>query len=115
MTSADGLKTGAQAYDTAAYKVAADDLLLSAGGDVRFHTFAGDAVTECGNRNRRDLLHLKDSEGHACSTGPKSPDSPDAKLARKVGDDNPNPGNNGFVGVIGNAGNPNILPTDFAL
>jgi len=43
-----GLKTGAQAYDTAAYKVAADDLLLSAGVDVRFHAVAVGAVVEDG-------------------------------------------------------------------
>ena len=48
VTNAEGLKTGAQAYDNAAYKVATDDLLVSAGVDVRFHTFAVDAITDNG-------------------------------------------------------------------
>src|SRR5690348_1692040 len=39
-------KTYAQAYDTAAYKCAADDLLLSCGVDVRFHALAAGALME---------------------------------------------------------------------
>ena len=35
-----GHDVAAQAYDTSAYKMATDDLLLSAGVDIRFHTFA---------------------------------------------------------------------------
>ncbi|MEC8774418.1 MAG: FAD-dependent oxidoreductase, partial [Pseudomonadota bacterium] len=35
-----GHDIAAQAYDTSAYKMAADDLLLSAGVDIRFHSFA---------------------------------------------------------------------------
>jgi hypothetical protein len=37
-------KTVAQAYDTAAYKIAADDLLLSAGVEVLFHALAAGVV-----------------------------------------------------------------------
>jgi hypothetical protein len=39
-------KTKAQAYDTAAYKIAADDLLLSRGVDILFHAFATDVVMD---------------------------------------------------------------------
>ena len=35
-----GHDIAAQAYDTSAYKMATDDLLLSAGVDIRFHSFA---------------------------------------------------------------------------
>src|SRR5688572_19313272 len=37
-------KIVAQAYDTAAYKIAADDLLLSAGVEILFHAWAGGIV-----------------------------------------------------------------------
>ena len=36
----------AQAYDTAAYKIAADDLLLSAGVEVLFHALAAGVVMD---------------------------------------------------------------------
>lgn len=39
-------KTVAQAYDTAAYKIAADDLLLSAGVQVLFHALAAGVVMD---------------------------------------------------------------------
>jgi len=39
-------KTVAQAYDTAAYKIAADELLLSAGVKVLFHALAAGAVMD---------------------------------------------------------------------
>lgn len=42
----DGRRTGAQAYDTAAYKLAADDLLSAAGVDLRFHMQACGVVME---------------------------------------------------------------------
>ncbi len=42
----DGLRTGAQAYDTAAYKLAADDLLIGAGVDLRFHVQAVGAIMD---------------------------------------------------------------------
>ena len=44
----DGLRTAAQVYDTAALKSAADEMLLAAGVDIRFHTIACDAQVEDG-------------------------------------------------------------------
>ena len=41
-----GHDVAAQAYDTSAYKMATDDLLLSAGVDIRFHTFAVDVLMD---------------------------------------------------------------------
>ena len=41
-------KTKAQAYDTAAYKIAADDLLLSRGVQILFHALACGVVAERG-------------------------------------------------------------------
>jgi FAD dependent oxidoreductase len=51
-------KTKAQAYDTAAYKVAADDLLLSRGVDILFHAFGVDVVMD-GPRIAALLLETK--------------------------------------------------------
>lgn len=48
-------KTVAQAYDTAAYKIAADDLLLSAGVELLFHAVAAGAVMD-GERRVAALL-----------------------------------------------------------
>jgi hypothetical protein len=48
-------KTVAQAYDTAAYKIAADDLLLSAGVDILFHAL-GAGVLMDGARKVKGLL-----------------------------------------------------------
>lgn len=48
-------KTVAQAYDTAAYKIAADDLLLSSGVEVLFHALAAGVVMD-GQRRVRALL-----------------------------------------------------------
>jgi hypothetical protein len=39
-------KTVAQAYDTAAYKIAADDLLLSAGVEILFHALGAGVVMD---------------------------------------------------------------------
>ena len=39
-------RTKAQAYDTAAYKIAADDLLLAKGADILFHALACGVVAE---------------------------------------------------------------------
>jgi FAD dependent oxidoreductase len=39
-------KTKAQAYDTAAYKIAADDLLLSRGVEILFHALAAGVIME---------------------------------------------------------------------
>src|SRR5687767_8592507 len=48
-------KTVAQAYDTAAYKIAADDLLLSAGVNLLFHAWAAGVVMD-GPRKIKALL-----------------------------------------------------------
>lgn len=52
-------KTLAQAYDTAVYKCAADDLLLSRGVDIRFHAFAAGAVMERPGRIKALLIETK--------------------------------------------------------
>ncbi len=95
VTSADGLKTGAQAYDTAAYKVATDDLLLSAGVDVRFHTFAVDAVTTDG---RIDAVVIETKSGRAAITAEMFIDcSGDADLAAWAGAPFEKGGADGFM------------------
>jgi glycine/D-amino acid oxidase-like deaminating enzyme len=50
-----GNKIVAQAYDTAAYKIAADDLLLAAGVEILFHAFGAGVVMD-GERRVRALL-----------------------------------------------------------
>jgi len=52
-------KTYAQAYDTAAYKCAADDLLLSKGADVRFHALAAGALMETDGVIKALLIETK--------------------------------------------------------
>src|SRR5687768_555938 len=52
-------KTVAQAYDTAAYKIAADDLLLSAGVKVLFHALAAGVVMDSANRVKALLIETK--------------------------------------------------------
>ncbi|HEU5018895.1 MAG TPA: FAD-dependent oxidoreductase, partial [Pseudolabrys sp.] len=52
-------KTFAQAYDTAAYKCAADDLLLSRGVDIRFHAFAAGVAMETPGRIKALLIETK--------------------------------------------------------
>ncbi len=79
----DGLKTGAQAYDTPAYKVAADDLLLSAGVDIRFHTFAVDAIMSSGSI---DAILIETKSGRAAIAAEMFIDcSGDADLAAWAG------------------------------
>ena len=58
----DGLRTGAQAYDTAAYKLAADQLLAFAGAETRFHTLACGAAME-GDRIQAILIETKSGRG----------------------------------------------------
>lgn len=58
----DGRRTGAQAYDTAAYKLAADDLLTGAGVDLRFHVQAVGAVMD-GPRIDAVLVETKSGRG----------------------------------------------------
>ncbi len=52
-------KTHAQAYDTAAYKLAADDLLLSRGVDILFHAFAVGVVMRRDGRIDALLVETK--------------------------------------------------------
>jgi hypothetical protein len=52
-------KTVAQAYDTAAYKIAADDLMLSAGVQVLFHALAVGMMMDEPGRIRALLLETK--------------------------------------------------------
>jgi glycine/D-amino acid oxidase-like deaminating enzyme len=52
-------KTVAQAYDTAAYKIAADDLMLSAGVHVLFHALAAGVVMESTQRVKALLIETK--------------------------------------------------------
>lgn len=59
---AGGLGTAAQAYDTSAYKMAADDLMASAGVDVHYHTFATGVVMD-GARIDAVLVETKSGRG----------------------------------------------------
>jgi hypothetical protein len=52
-------KTVAQAYDTAAYKIAADDLMLSAGVHVLFHALAAGVLMESEQRVKALLIETK--------------------------------------------------------
>jgi hypothetical protein len=52
-------KTVAQAYDTAAYKIAADDLLLSSGVNLMFHAWAAGVVMDGGRRVAALLVETK--------------------------------------------------------
>jgi hypothetical protein len=52
-------KTVAQAYDTAAYKIAADDLLLSAGAELLFHALAAGVVMDSQRRVQALLVETK--------------------------------------------------------
>jgi hypothetical protein len=52
-------KTFAQAYDTAAYKCAADDLLLSYGVDIMFHALGASVVMERENCIKALLIETK--------------------------------------------------------
>jgi glycine/D-amino acid oxidase-like deaminating enzyme len=60
-------KTVAQAYDTAAYKIAADDLLLSAGVKVLFHALAAGVVMASASRVHALLVETK--SGRAAVVG----------------------------------------------
>ncbi|MGA0570935.1 FAD-dependent oxidoreductase [Variovorax sp. VNK109] len=56
-------KTSAQAYDTAAYKIAADDLLLSAGVELLFHALAAGVVMDSERRVQALLVETKSGRG----------------------------------------------------
>ena len=59
-------KIKAQAYDTAAYKIAADDLLLSRGVDILFHALAAGVVMD---GTRIDALLLETKSGRRAVRG----------------------------------------------
>jgi hypothetical protein len=52
-------KTVAQAYDTAAYKIAADDLMLSAGVKVLFHALAAGVIMDSPQRVKALLIETR--------------------------------------------------------
>jgi glycine/D-amino acid oxidase-like deaminating enzyme len=52
-------KTVAQSYDTAAYKIAADDLMLAAGVHVLFHAWAAGVVMEAAGQVKALLVETK--------------------------------------------------------
>jgi len=60
-------KIFAQAYDTAAYKCAADDLLLSSGVEILFHALATGVVM--GQKNRIKALLLETKSGRSAILG----------------------------------------------
>jgi hypothetical protein len=60
-------KTHAQAYDTAAYKIAADDLLTSAKVDLLFHAFAVGAALD--SDTRLDALIVETKSGRMAMRG----------------------------------------------
>lgn len=60
-------KTVAQAYDTAAYKIAADDLMLAAGVEILFHALAAGVVMD-GERRVTALL-VETKSGRRAVTG----------------------------------------------
>lgn len=60
-------KTVAQAYDTAAYKIAADDLLLSSGVELLFHALAAGVVMD--NERRVQALLVETKSGRFAVTG----------------------------------------------
>jgi FAD dependent oxidoreductase len=59
-------KTLAQAYDTAAYKIAADELLLAAGAEILFHAYAASAVMADG---RITAVVVETKSGRMAITG----------------------------------------------
>ncbi len=80
---AGGPGTAAQAYDTSAYKLAADDLMSAAGVEVHFHTLAVGAITAA--RNVRAIL-IETKSGRAAIAGQVFIDcSGDADLAHWAG------------------------------
>jgi hypothetical protein len=60
-------KTCAQAYDTAAYKCAADELLLGAGAEIRFHALA--ASVSMNAPDRIDALLIETKSGRSAIRG----------------------------------------------
>jgi glycine/D-amino acid oxidase-like deaminating enzyme len=56
-------KTVAQAYDTAAYKIAADDLLISAGVKVLFHAWAAGVLMDTTRHVKALIVETKSGRG----------------------------------------------------
>ena len=90
-----GHDVAAQAYDTSAYKMATDDLLLSAGVDIRFHTFAVDVLMDGA---RIDAVLVETKSGRKAIKAEVFIDcSGDGDLAYWSGADCVKGDNNGFM------------------
>ena len=90
-----GHDVAAQAYDTSAYKMATDDLLLSAGVDIRFHTFAVGTVM---NGARIDAVLVETKSGRKAIKAEMFIDcSGDGDLAYWSGADCVKGDDNGFM------------------
>lgn len=90
-----GPGTAAQAYDTSAYKLAADDLMAAAGVDVHFHTFGVGAVMD-GGRIAALIVENKSGRG-AIRAGMFIDCSGDADLAHWAGAPCDKGGEDGFL------------------
>lgn len=91
----DGLVTGAQAYDTAAFKEVADAVVMDAGAQIRFHTFACGAITEAG---RIQALLIETKSGRGAIRGKTFIDcSGDADLAQWAGAPTATGNDKGFI------------------
>lgn len=88
-------KTKAQAYDTAAYKIAADDLLISRGARLLFHAYAAGVAMD-GDRIDAVLIETK-SGRMAVRAGVFIDCSGDADLAAFAGAPFDNGGNGGTL------------------
>ena len=66
-------KTVAQSYDTAAYKIAADYLLLSAGVKVLFHALAAGVVMDSPDRVSALLVETKSGRRAVVPMPPRKP------------------------------------------
>jgi hypothetical protein len=91
----DGMKTGAQAYDTAAFKEVADDIVTGAGAKIRFHTFACGAILEQGHIQ---AILIETKSGRGAVVGQTFIDcSGDADLAHWAGAPTQTGGDDGFM------------------
>jgi hypothetical protein len=91
----DGLVTGAQAYDTAAFKEVADAVVTGAGASIRFHTFACGAIMEAG---RIQAVLIETKSGRGAIRGETFIDcSGDADLAQWAGAPTATGSDDGFI------------------
>lgn len=91
----DGLKTGAQAYDTAAFKEVADAIVTEAGARIRFHTFACGAIVADA---RIQAILIETKSGRGAVQGRTFIDcSGDADLAHWAGAPTATGGADGFM------------------